>query len=62
GRPMNLGPMAGIKNSGFYFAYSYLTTFNSILPYHAGTHVITLGFDFLQKISNCPCTQKQVFD
>ena len=60
GRPINLGPMAGIKNSGFYFAYSYLTTFNSILPYHAGTHVITLGFDFLQNISNCPCTQKYV--
>lgn len=62
GKPLNLGPMAGFKKSGFYFGYSYQMTLNEIAGYNTGTHVVTVGFDFLQGISNCPCTQTPVHD
>jgi type IX secretion system PorP/SprF family membrane protein len=61
-KPLNLGPMVGLKKSGFYVAYSYQATFNRFIPYNYGTHVLTLGFDFLERISNCPCTQNPVHD
>jgi len=54
--PINIGPMAGIKKSNFYFAYSYQITTNQLLAYNTGTHMITLGIDIFQGISNCPCT------
>lgn len=62
GKPLNLGPMAGFRKAGFYFGYSYQVTLNEIAGYNTGTHVVTLGFDFLQGISNCPCTQSPVHD
>jgi|SRR5690554_713897 len=55
--PLNIGPMAGIKKSNFYFAYSYQLTINDMAGYNSGTHMITIGLDFLQGISNCSCTQ-----
>ncbi len=61
-KPLTVGPMMGIKKAGFYFAYSYQLTLNEIAEYNSGTHMVTLGFDFLQKASNCPCTQKEVND
>ncbi len=62
GKPLNLGPMVGFQKAKFYFGYSYQVTFNEMSPYNSGTHMITLGFDFLQAISNCPCTQSPVHD
>ena len=59
-KPLNIGPMAGFKKSQFYFGYSYQITMNGLSSYNSGTHVITVGFDFLQGISNCPCTQSAV--
>lgn len=59
-RPLNLGPMAGFKKSIFYFGYSYQITMNELSRFNTGTHVVTIGFDFLQGISNCPCTQSPV--
>lgn len=56
-KPLNLGPMAGIMKSKFYFAYSYQITLNDLAGYNSGTHVITIGLDFLQGISDCPCTK-----
>lgn len=61
-KPLNLGPMAGFKKSIFYFGYSYQMTFNEMTTFNSGTHMITVGFDFLQGISNCPCTQSPVHD
>ncbi len=55
--PLNIGPMAGIMKSKFYFAYSYQYTLNDLAGYNSGTHMITIGFDFLQGISDCPCTE-----
>jgi type IX secretion system PorP/SprF family membrane protein len=56
-KPLNIGPMAGIMKSKFYFAYSYQITTNDLAGYNSGTHMITIGFDFLQGISDCPCTE-----
>lgn len=61
-KPLNLGPMAGLKKSIFYFAYSYQFTFNEMSSFNSGTHMVTIGLDFLQGISNCPCTQSPVHD
>ena len=59
-KPLNLGPMAGFKKSIFYFGYAYQVTLNDLSGYNSGTHVVTIGLDFLQGISNCPCTQSPV--
>ncbi len=59
-KPLNIGPMAGIMKSKFYFAYSYQVTTNAMASYNSGTHMITIGIDFLQGISNCPCTGNPV--
>lgn len=61
-KPLMLGPMVGFKKSDFYFGYSYQASLNQIGTYSSGTHVVTIGFDFLQSISNCPCTQSPVRD
>lgn len=59
-KPLNVGPMAGIMKSKFYFAYSYQITTNAMIGYNSGTHMITIGIDFLQGISNCPCTESPI--
>ncbi|MCB4797963.1 PorP/SprF family type IX secretion system membrane protein [Neotamlana laminarinivorans] len=59
-KPLNIGPMVGFKKSQFYFGYAYQLTTNDFFGYNSGTHVVTIGFDFLQGISNCPCTQSPV--
>lgn len=57
-KPLNVGPMAGLKKSNIYFAYSYQLMLNEIVGYNSGTHVITLGIDLFQGISNCRCTSR----
>ncbi|MFH4965735.1 type IX secretion system membrane protein PorP/SprF [Gaetbulibacter sp. M235] len=59
-KPLNVGPMMGFKKSIFYFGYAYQVTINDLARFNSGTHVITIGLDFLQGISNCPCTQSPV--
>lgn len=59
-KPLNIGPMVGFKKSIFYFGYAYQVTMNDLSGYNSGTHVVTIGLDFLQGISNCPCTQGPV--
>lgn len=56
GDPLAIGPMAGVKYHNFYFAYSYQVTTNEMLAYNSGTHMVTLGLDIFQGISDCPCT------
>ncbi|MEY8848988.1 type IX secretion system membrane protein PorP/SprF [Psychroserpens sp. XS_ASV72] len=55
--PLNIGPMAGMMKNGLYLAYSYQITMNDLSGFNSGTHMVTIGFDFLQNASNCPCTQ-----
>lgn len=59
-KPLNVGPMVGFKKSNFYFGYSYQLTLNDLAAFNTGTHVVTIGLDFLAGISNCPCTQSPV--
>jgi type IX secretion system PorP/SprF family membrane protein len=55
--PLNIGPMVGVKKSVFYFSYAYQITLNDLSGYNSGTHAVTIGFDFLQELSDCPCTE-----
>ena len=59
-KPLSVGPMVGFMKSKFYFGYSYQVMFNDLASYNSGTHMITIGVDFLGAISNCPCTQSPV--
>jgi type IX secretion system PorP/SprF family membrane protein len=61
-KPLNIGPMMGFKKSNFYFGYAYQLTLNQLAVFNSGTHVVTIGIDFLAGISNCPCTQSPVHD
>jgi type IX secretion system PorP/SprF family membrane protein len=56
GKPLYLAPFAGFKKSNFYFGYSVQIILNDILAYSYGPHVITVGLDLFQGISNCRCT------
>ena len=58
--PVTVGPVIGGRKSNFYFGYSYQINTNELLSYNSGTHMITIGFDFLQSLSNCPCTQNRI--
>lgn len=62
GKPLTVGPMLGLKKGGLYVGYSYQLTLNELAAYNSGTHMITLGYDFFQGLSNCPCTQTAVSD
>jgi type IX secretion system PorP/SprF family membrane protein len=55
--PLNIGPMVGVKKSVFYFSYAYQVTLNELSGFNSGTHAVTIGFDFLNEISECPCTE-----
>ena len=59
-KPLNIGPMAGFQKSIFYFAYAYQITTNDLSGYNSGTHVVTIGLNFLRDISNCACTRSRV--
>ncbi len=56
GRPLYIAPIAGFKKSSIYFGYSYQVITNEILGFSTGTHVLTIGTDLFQGISNCACT------
>ncbi|WP_194766424.1 type IX secretion system membrane protein PorP/SprF [Tamlana sp. I1] len=59
-KPLGIGPMVGFQKKMFYFGYAYQITTNELAAYNSGTHSITLGINFLQGISNCPCTQSPI--
>jgi len=56
GKPLYIAPIVGLKKSNLYFGYSYQIIMNEILGFSSGTHVITLGVDLFQGLSNCRCT------
>ena len=55
GNPLYVAPIIGLKKNNFYFGYSYQVILNEILGYSSGTHVVTLGVDLFQGLSNCRC-------
>lgn len=56
GKPLYVAPFVGLKKSNYYFGYSYQIILNDILNYSTGTHVLTIGVDLFQGLSNCRCT------
>lgn len=57
-KPLSVSPMVGIKKSNFYVAYGYQVNVNEVYKPStaAGSHMITLGFDFGCRQSKCGCT------
>ena len=55
GNPLYIAPIIGLKKNNFYFGYSYQIILNEILGFSTGTHVVTLGVDLFQGLSNCRC-------
>ena len=62
GKPLAVGPMVGFLKGYISVGYSYQITLNDLAAYNSGTHSLTIGFRFLQGLSNCPCTQSPVHD
>lgn len=56
GTPLYIAPLAGLKKNNLYVGYSYQLITNELLGYSTGTHVLTVGMDLFQGISNCSCT------
>ena len=55
--PTSITPMAGVKYGKFYVSYGFEVTFGDIIQYNVGTHLITLGIDFLYNPSSRKCTR-----
>lgn len=63
GKPLGVGPLIGFTKGYVSMGYSYQVTLDPTLSgYNSGTHSLTIGFRFLQGLSNCPCTQSPVHD
>ncbi|MGQ7945992.1 PorP/SprF family type IX secretion system membrane protein [Flavobacterium sp. WC2509] len=63
GQPLGIGPIIGFSKGYFSMGYSYQVTLtNDLATRNSGTHSFTIGFRFLQGLSNCPCTQGPVHD
>jgi type IX secretion system PorP/SprF family membrane protein len=59
-KPLNVGPMVGLKKRQFYFGYAYQVILNELTSFNSGTHMVTIGFDVFQGVSVCPCSQNPV--
>jgi type IX secretion system PorP/SprF family membrane protein len=62
GTPLGLGPIVGMQKGIISFGYSYQITLNDLATHNSGTHSLTIGFRFLQGVSNCPCTEGPVHE
>jgi type IX secretion system PorP/SprF family membrane protein len=63
GKPLGVGPMFGFTKGIISMGYSYQVTLdNNLAAHNSGTHSLTIGFRFLQGVSNCPCTESPVHD
>lgn len=62
GKPMGVGPIVGFSKGFISMGYSYQITLNELAARNSGTHSLTIGFRFLQGVSNCPCTQSPVHE
>ncbi|MBL4746353.1 MAG: type IX secretion system membrane protein PorP/SprF [Flavobacteriaceae bacterium] len=55
-KPVSVTPMLGLKKNNFYVSYGFELNVNEIAQYNLGTHLITLGIDFLYNPSGRKCT------
>lgn len=54
-KPNSIAPLFGLRSNMFYAAYSFNTSLNELQKNNAGTHMITLGLDFIGRRSSCSC-------
>lgn len=57
-KPLNITPMIGLTYNKVFFAYGYQLTLNELIGYNSGTHMVTVGIDIFQGVSDCPCVQR----
>lgn len=57
-KPNTVAPLVGIKNGNFYASYGFGINTNNTQNFNAGSHMITIGFDFKKRESRARCTQK----
>jgi type IX secretion system PorP/SprF family membrane protein len=53
--PNSIAPLFGLKQNKFFVAYSFNASLNNLQNYNAGTHMLTLGYDFDGRESPCKC-------
>lgn len=56
--PNSLAPMVGFKRNNFYASYGFGVNTNKTQNFNAGSHMITIGFDFVRSRSGARCTRK----
>lgn len=54
-KPNSIAPLVGFRQNKFYAAYSFNISLNQLQNHNSGTHMITIGFDFINRTSNCKC-------
>lgn len=54
-KPNSIAPLVGFRQNRFYAAYSFNISLNQLQNHNSGTHMITVGFDFSNRVSNCKC-------
>lgn len=54
--PASITPMLGFKRNNLFISYGFEVNVNEIVEYNVGTHLITIGFDFLYNPSGRKCT------
>lgn len=57
-KPNTIAPLVGLKKGNFYASYGFGINTNITQNFNAGSHMITLGFDFVRRQSAARCTQK----
>ncbi len=55
--PLSASPMIGMRRNSLYFSYGYQFNLNETTQFtQQGSHMLTIGIDFLCKKSSCGCT------
>lgn len=56
--PNSIAPIVGVKRGDLYLSYGFGINTNKIQAFNVGSHMITIGFDFVRSASAARCTQK----
>ncbi|WP_299670576.1 type IX secretion system membrane protein PorP/SprF [uncultured Polaribacter sp.] len=56
--PNSIAPIVGLKRGNLYASYGFGINTNKTQAFNVGSHMITLGFDFVRSASSARCTQK----
>jgi len=56
--PNTIAPLIGLKSGNLYASYGFGININNTQSFNVGSHMITLGYDFMKRESLARCTQK----